>query len=198
MRRVYNPFKGTMRGQRWATLLRRYRSDANGTTAIEFGMVGLPFIMLLLGIVAISLYFVTEAMLDQALKVSRQIKTGASIKATQTIGQIREEICSNTAGFIDCTKLKLHIQSPTNWTSFVATSCVTNDALTVPAAQLSDKVCKWAGGSNAPVVLTACYPWDLWTKIPFIGTGDVNGGASKVIQSVYVFKSEPFSETSCN
>jgi Flp pilus assembly protein TadG len=46
---------------------RRFRSDVRGASAIEFSLVAMPFIMLLIGILQLSIYFMTQSALDSGV-----------------------------------------------------------------------------------------------------------------------------------
>ena len=51
--------------------------DSRGTTAIEFAMVALPFVLLLFGLLSVSLYFFTTFTLENAVwQAARAIRTG--------------------------------------------------------------------------------------------------------------------------
>ncbi len=66
-------------------LLSRWRADASGATAIEFGIVALPFSMFAYGIILIGLYFFTTFSLENALeRASRLIRTGQAQKMNMT------------------------------------------------------------------------------------------------------------------
>ena len=56
---------------------RRLARDENGVTAIEFAMVGLPFFMMLFGIMGVGFYFFTIFNLENAVEqASRPLRTG--------------------------------------------------------------------------------------------------------------------------
>ena len=59
-------------------LTTRFRRCENGVTMIEFGMVAFPFLLFVLGIMAVGLQFFTINALDHAVETaSRKIRTGA-------------------------------------------------------------------------------------------------------------------------
>ena len=68
-------------GHRCPRWLRRFHADTSGATAIEFAFVIGPFLMLLFGITAISLFYYTETVLEQSLiSAVRQVRTGQSAR----------------------------------------------------------------------------------------------------------------------
>jgi Flp pilus assembly protein TadG len=176
-------------------LLRRFRRNRSGVTAIEFALVITPFLMLLFGIFGVGLFYFAETTLDQAVTASiRQIRTGQSNSNNLTVGQLKQDICARTGGIIDCSKLSLNIQSSTSWTTFSTTASCVNSAGTVVASNHADtaRVSAGAGGREASVVIVACYPWQLLATLPYIDLGNVNGGSARLIRSVTAFKSEPY------
>jgi len=57
--------------------MQRWHAAQSGATAIEFGMVALPFVLLLFGILSVCLYFFTTFTLENAVwHAARAIRTG--------------------------------------------------------------------------------------------------------------------------
>lgn len=187
-------------------LMRRMRSDERGVVAIEFAHVFGPFLMLLFGVIAVSLFFFTETVLEQALANSvRQVRTGQSRTlpgGELKVGALRQAICNAASGMLDCSKLNLHIQSAKDWSSLKPrVNCIANKKLaassfsagdTVGLLADADLVSKGAGGRTSAVVITACYSWGLWVTIPYVDVGNIDDGKAIVIQSVRAFESEPY------
>jgi Flp pilus assembly protein TadG len=179
-------------------VVRRFRRNENGATAIEFAFAVTPFLMLVFGIIGITLYYLTETVLDQALTKSvRQIRTGESLTRSGgelTVQALKSQICASSAGLLDCSKLVVHVDTAPNWGTFVPTECVTDDKLTTPAMQDSDYVSKRAGRADNNVVVTVCYPWKLWAKLPYIGAGNIQNGSYRLVQAMIAFKSERYED----
>lgn len=178
--------------------VRVFGRDRRGTTAIEMAFVFTPFLMLLFGIMGVGLFYFTETVLDQALTAaSRQIRTGESQSTptgAMTVGNFRTEICSQTAGLIDCSKLSIIIDNKADWNDVSSIpSCVDNNGAVV-GSKFSDatSVASGAGGRSAIVTIVLCYPWALAGNFPFLNLGNVNGGSARLIQSALVFRSEPY------
>ncbi len=63
--------------QRARDFARRFRANAQGVTAIEFGFVALPFMLFVFGIMAAGLQFFTVNALDNAVETAaRKISHG--------------------------------------------------------------------------------------------------------------------------
>jgi Flp pilus assembly protein TadG len=169
--------------------LERWCADASGTTAVEFGMVAMPFLMLLFGIVAIGLYFFTTFTLENALEqAARLIRTGQAQQANMTAEQFKNKVCEFTPGFIDCqNKILVNVRSyaEADLTPVITRGdCLTN-------GNLNNAGVYSPGGSSSVVLVTLCYEWDLAQKLPFLHFADMNGGAS-LIQASTAFRTEPY------
>ncbi len=184
--------------------LRSFAHDRRGSVAIEFGLVIGPFFGLMFAIFGVSLYYLGETNLDQALNsASRQILTGQS-RATPsgelTVGSLRTEVCARTPTLIDCkSKLAIIINKADAWSEVQtpafksSISCYSGvDAMATSNFKDSDNVSKGAGGQSKIVVIVACYPWELLAQLPYLKLGNVNGGKARVVQSTVAFKSEPY------
>lgn len=180
------------------TKIQLFGRDRRGTTAIEFGFVITPFLMLLFGVMGVGLFYFTETVLDQALQTaSRQIRTGESHQLAGgelTVGNFRKEICSRSGGLIDCAKLSIIIDNKNSWTELKALpSCTDNKSVVVGSSyQDTDNVSSGAGGRSKVVVIVTCYPWTMAVNFPFLQLGNVNDGSARLIQSATIFESEPY------
>jgi Flp pilus assembly protein TadG len=170
-------------------LLRRVRADERGVTAIEFGMVAMPFLMMLFGIIGVGLYFFTTFTLENAVEqASRLLRTGQAQSANYNAAQFKAVVCDYVPGHIDCAnKLRVNVKSfadTTNITPDSLPTCLNNGGLSNGS--------EFDMGEASEVVLVwVCYEWELAGKIPFLRLGDMANG-SRLIQATTVFRSEPF------
>ena len=183
--------------KRSAPFLRRWCRDTNGTTAIEFAMVSLPFFFFVFGVIGLGAYFFTTTALESAVdSASRQIRTGQAQKGGITQQQFRQLICNaagGTAAIINCddSRLKVHVQSAPAWAGVTPTPCLTNGALTSSAGQSTDALSQSSGGASQAVVVTVCYEFSLAQSMPFLKLGNMGNGSS-VIQAATTFRTEPY------
>jgi Flp pilus assembly protein TadG len=176
--------------------LGRWRRDQHGTTAVEFGFVGVPFLMLCFGVITVGLHFLTTYWLENAVeRASRKIRTGEaqSTTAPMSIKTFRESICDPAGGsFIDCSKLKIHVQSWADLASVQPKACLDGaGGLSGSTGSDTDNVSAFSGGANSYVLVTVCYEWELASRLPFLRLGKMNNG-SALIQAATTFKTEPF------
>ncbi len=189
--------------------LNRFRRAEDGTTAIEFGMVAFPFLIFVLGILAVGLQFFTINSLDHAVEVvSRQIRTGQAQTVmdadgnTMTLAQFRNAVCSVAGRYIerDCNeRVKVHIQSGNNWAAINPRPCAQAGVMTDQAGNDSDTVADTAGGAGQVVLVTVCYDWELPIHFPMLnrilmtppdGVPLTSGGS--LVQAVATFRTEPY------
>lgn len=100
------------RPSRW-TRGARFRSHDGGATAVEFGIVALPFLFGLMAIFEVALTFLSGQTLQMAVdNVSRQVRTGefhASAATSKT--DFINAICSEAILLYDCpTRLRVDIR----------------------------------------------------------------------------------------
>ena len=84
---------------------RAFGRDETGVTAIEFGILALPFFTIVMAILETSLIFLAGQILDSAVQdSSRLIRTGQAQNNTPAYGpeDFREAICSGLYGMFDC------------------------------------------------------------------------------------------------
>lgn len=177
--------------------LQRWRRDQRGTTAVEFGFVGVPFLMLCFGVITVGLHFLTTYWLENAVeRASRKIRTGEaqSTAAPMSVKNFRESICdpSGGAGLIDCGKLKVHVQSWADLVNVQPKACLdANGNVGASAGADTDNISNFSGGAGAFVLVTVCYEWELAARLPFLRLGKMNNG-SALIQAATTFKTEPY------
>ncbi len=178
------------RSPRPRTLFARWRSDAQGATAIEFAMVAMPFLMLLFGIIGVGLYFFTTFTMENAVEqASRLLRTGQAQVAGYTASQFKAKVCEFVPGFVDCdSKVRVNVMSYADTTNITAASlpkCLTAGGALSAGNQYAP------GGASEVVLVWVCYEWDLARAIPFLNLGDMSNG-SRLIQATTVFRSEPY------
>ena len=178
--------------QRSAAAYRRLARDDRGATAVEFAMVAMPFFMFCFGVLGVGLHYFSTNSLEHAVEAAaRKIRTGQAQNSGMTAGEFKTLVCSEAGGAIDCSKLRVHVQSGDDW-SIVPKDCLGSDSkLAQTSGSASDKISDSSGEAGKVVLVTACYEWDLAAVIPFIELGNMEGGAS-LLQASTTFRTEPY------
>jgi Flp pilus assembly protein TadG len=167
------------------------RAD-RGTTAIEFGLLGLPFFTLIFAIIETAMLFFASQVLDSAVEdASRKVRTGQAQAASWTISNFRTEMCGYTFNlFGDCTGIKIKVSVLSNFAS----------ASTVPTVQnCTSTTCTWdpafesynAGLRRQVIQVQAFYRWPLMVVLPYFNLKDQPDNY-RLLSAMRVFRNEPF------
>src|SRR5690606_24386022 len=83
-------------GKRRQGLFTRFRQDGKGSIAIEFGVLALPFFLLIFAILESSISFAAQQLMSNVTDdVARQFRTGQLKSADTTEEPLRDMICSD-------------------------------------------------------------------------------------------------------
>ena len=179
------------------SLLRRWRSDDSGMTAVEFGLVAMPFMMLLFGIISVCLYFFTNFTLENAVwHTARALRTGQvqqgkGVYSTATTTETKKAafkaaLCALAPHFLNCNKVVVIVQSSASFGGITEPKCATNGVMVDQTAATFD-----TGTASSVILVTVCYPWDFGGKLPFVKIGNLNNGAV-LLQASVAFRTEPY------
>ncbi|MFM1813601.1 MAG: hypothetical protein RLZ98_296 [Pseudomonadota bacterium] len=165
--------------------------DERGFTAVEFGMVALPFLMLLFGIMAVGLFYFTTFSLENAVEeAARLIRTGQAQESGMTAEQFKKEVCDRAPPFVDCAgKMRVNVQNFNGFGTILAPSCIDTGGDLVKSEDTNFAT----GGSGDVVLVTVCYEWELAGKMPFMHLGTMGNG-SALIQAATTFRTEPYAD----
>ena len=175
------------------TKLTAFRHASQGTTAIEFGAVAFPFLILIMFILFVSLILFYRTTLDFATqKAARALMVGTPQQAGQTATQFRTNtLCPNlTLIFFDCTKVVVNLVTvtetaePTAYVNFVNSDL---SAILVPPPSIN--YCPGVGSSYE--VLEVLYPLPIYLSFFATAPNVVNG--QFLLLSTATFRNEPFS-----
>ncbi len=198
-----NTIASRQQTRRVRRLFGRLAQDRQGATAIEFGLVVGPFLLFVLGIMALGLQFFTINSLDHATEVaSRRVRTGQAQLANMTNTDFKNLVCTEAGSFIqdDCSdKVKVHIQSDTVWANITPIQCAAGGVLTPESGNGTDLLATKSGTAGAVVLVTICYDWTLPVNFSYLqymlmkptdGITLTSGGS--MVQSVATFRTEPY------
>jgi Flp pilus assembly protein TadG len=167
-------------------LARRFIRQEDGATAVEFGMVALPFLALIFAILETALVFFANQTLEAAVSdSSRLILTGQA----QTIGysqdQFTTQVCNRLYGLFDCNKLSVNVK---NYSDFDAI----NSAPPVSNGQIDKtKLVYTPGGPGCIEAVSIYYPWPIYVTL--LGNHlDNFGTGTRLLVATAVFRNEPF------
>lgn len=169
--------------------MRAFGRDESGVTAIEFGILALPFFTLILAIIQTAIMFLATQVLDSALEdASRRVRTGEA--AGYSLDQFRNYLCGYTFNLLDCSQIKLKSQTLTDFSSINTTipeDCDSNS-------------CSWTSGwenfdpgtGRSVMQVSAYYRYPLIVVLPYFNLKNQPDNY-RLISAIRVFRNEPYS-----
>jgi Flp pilus assembly protein TadG len=179
-------------------LTRRLRSDESGFSAVEFAIVALPFLLLLVGLVSISLYFFTNFTMESAvLNAARAIRTGQLQQGKGAYSGLTTNedkraafkaiMCSKAPTFLDCAnRAVVLVQSSSSFGGITEPNCAKDGSMVNQTPANFDP-----GSANSVVLVTVCYAWKFGGQLPIFKISNLSDG-SMLMQASAAFRTEPF------
>lgn len=180
---------GGGRRARLRALTLRFARATGGATAVEMGLIAMPFLALMFGIIELALIFLVSASLENATdEAARTIRTGQlQTGAAATAATFKTSICNNL-GWLqgDCgANLYVDVETFPTFAAVIAPQAVVNKTFN-PAALVFNP-----GGPGNIVVVRAYYQWTL--VAPLMSQALVQlGGGKTLITSTAAFRNEPY------
>ncbi|MEQ1717602.1 MAG: TadE/TadG family type IV pilus assembly protein [Hyphomicrobium sp.] len=177
--------------------LRRLGQNEDGTTAIEFAIVAVPFFMFIFGLMGVSSYFFIMTSLEKGMdQSSRLIRTGQAQTADaanhlMTVDEFKQSICTKAGSWVKCGRVQVFVQKFAEWDDVAPQPCLSAGGATVNTASGSDPIATYAGASNDIVLVTTCYKWDFPMQLGFMSLGQMADG-SMMMQTATAFRTEPY------
>jgi Flp pilus assembly protein TadG len=168
--------------------LARFRRDARGVTAIEFGLVAVPFFALMFAILETALVFFAGQALETAIGNSaRLIRTGQAQQEAMSAADFRTSICDQVFQLFDCEAgLQLDVRIFPTFDSITLTPPFDDDG----ALDVDDFTYE-IGDAGDIVVVRAFYEWPV--IVTMLGNDLSNYGTNKhLLAAAAAFKNEPF------
>jgi len=165
---------------------RHFGRDSNGATAIEFGIVALPFVATLFALIETGLVIFAGQVLETATSdAARLIRTGQTQQANQTKAEFRDVICERAGGLFDCSGLAIEVQT------FSTFDDVEFSNPSGAGGALRPDMPYNPGGAGQIVIVRAYYQWPVFVRL--MGhdlTNTVNG--KHLLVATAAFRNEPF------
>ncbi len=200
-------------GLRWRSgrlLLGRLLRAQDGATAVEFGLVALPFLMVLFAILETAFVFFAQQALENAAAVAGRLVMTGNAQANQvstgqpmTASDFKTAACAAIAGFFNCSSnLIVDVQTYSSFATANSSSATSapldsKGVLTVDPTNPNFNM----GGPGDIVVVRLMYQWPVWVTLPGLtspqfmnmasGSGKPLSGRLLIATSVFV--NEPYS-----
>jgi Flp pilus assembly protein TadG len=161
--------------------------NREASTAVEFGILALPFLALLGAIFESALCFLAGQILDTAVAdAGRLIRTGQAQAAGYSQAQFTTEVCNRLYVLFDCSNLYIDSKVYTNFTS-------ANTTMPIDGSKNFDTsgFGYQMGGSSEIVVVRAFYQYPLYFNQLGLDLSNLSNG-TRLLSGVSAFRNEPF------
>jgi len=180
-------------------LMLRFMRKQEGSAAVEFSIVAIPFLGLTFAILESALVFFASQTLESAVQDSaRLIMTGQAQNGGWSADQFKEQVCTKmNGGLFDCAnKLLVDVKSYANF------SAITTDPPPVTNGQLDTSKLNYNTGTPGTIeVVRFYYAWPIYVSLLGDNLGNLSG-SNRMLVATAVFCNEPYStvtpSTSCH
>jgi Flp pilus assembly protein TadG len=169
----------------------RFARAERGATAVEFGLISLPMLVMIFGLLELAMVFLVTTSLDTATQMaSRQIRTGAFQNGGQTSMQdFKNLVCANMTWLqSECqSNLSLDVQTFSNYSSLAAAQSPNASTFN------PNTLCFNVGQPTDIVLVRVFYQWGLITPLLVPAFENMGGGSGKrLLSSTTAFRNEPY------
>lgn len=176
----------------WRKRIRRFAKAKRGAVAVEFGLIAIPFFLLMIGTAEVGLMGLGQNSLDFATSnAGREIRTGRAQQNGVTQGEMYSAICEQINDFLlmECSA-KLHIDVR-SYQSFVAAADGTQNPIDGDGVFQPSGFRYTPGVDSDIVVVRVFYRWRPVTPLLSKVLANTNGG-ERILVSTMMFRNEPF------
>lgn len=177
--------------RRMRRLMRRFRRDDQGATAVEFGLIAVPFFMTLMATFELALIMWTNQQMDEAVfQASRTILTGEARTLYPTpataSAEFRREICRRLVMTANCeTRLQVDVQTFAGFAGAAVGSPVAGGAMNTAGWGFRQ------AGPNQVVIIRAALSYPIALSVWNRAFANLANGERALLASV-AFRTEPF------
>ena len=167
--------------------VRRFVRRSEGTAAIEFALIAMPFFSLMMAIFeTTSIYFASTTLEDAVDDVGRTIRTGQAEVDGVTAGQFKQLICDRVNILLSCDgRLVVDVRSFSNFQNVSFPPPLDSNG------KLNNNMQYQIGGPGDVVVVRVFYTWKIMT--PVLGATLSNmSGDERLLSAATAFRNEPF------
>jgi Flp pilus assembly protein TadG len=185
-------------GRRSDRSIRAFIKGRSAATAVEFGLIAVPFMAMMLEILQNAFFVYVSGALDQAtVAAARQIMTGSVQNQSLTAAQFRTQIlCPMLPLTMSCNNVIVNIQNYSESSGFTSFLNAAQTSIVVPPLN-NTKTSFCPGGTGQYVYVQVFYAMPLLIAawLPVVTT-TYNGATVRLVSAAAAFKNEPFTATS--
>lgn len=167
-------------------LFKHWVRQDDGVTAVEFSLLLAPYMILTLGIIELSMMFLSASLLEGSTNsAARLIRTGQLQQSALAPEQVfRDALCDYNMAFINCNNIIVDVQQLDSFNDFGATA----PQFDADGDLISTGVNP--GGASDRVLIRTAYRYEIMT--PIVGPLLTGGNGSRLFMSTIVLQSEPY------
>ena len=163
--------------------VKRFHTDENGATAVEFAMIAFPFFLLIFAIIEASLFFFAGQYLETAVDDTMRLFRTGQLDANTNEGEFRTALCDRIAVMFECDGIRTYVEVATQFEDL-------NDPLEPDPVTGERPANQYVPGCSRCIMqITASYEWPIITN--FAAPLATNGN-NALLNVVAVSRTEPY------
>jgi Flp pilus assembly protein TadG len=168
---------------------RRFARRQDGAVAVEFGLILLPFLALMFGIMETALVFFADQTLETAVADSaRLIMTGQAQTQSLTAATFKNAVCARIYGLFNCsTGVYVNVQTYSSFGSITYTPPLDSNNNLV-----SSNFVYQPGGPGDIVVVQLFYQWPIYVSLMNLSNLSNMSGNKRLLIATAAFRNEPY------
>lgn len=168
---------------------RRFLRREDGAAAVEFGLILLPFLALMFGIMETALVFFADQTLETAVADSaRLIMTGQAQTQNLTATTFKNAVCARIYGLFNCQAgVYVNVQTYSSFGSISYTPPLDNNGNLVTANMGYSP-----GGPGDIVVVQLYYQWPIYVSLMNLNHLSNMSGNKRLLVATAAFRNEPY------
>ncbi len=176
-----------LRGLWRSRIGRRFVRQEEGSAAVEFSLIALPFLALLFAIIETAMVFFAGQTLEAATADSaRLIMTGQAQVQKFSAADFKTEVCKRIYGLFDCANgVYVDVKTYSSFSSI-------NTAAPVTGKNFDSGTMAYNPGDVGDIVVVSLYyQWPIYVSLLGNNLDNLNGG-KRLLAATSVFRVEPY------
>lgn len=171
------------------TLVRKWLKNIKGTTAVEFSLIGVPFVIMTVGTVEMAIMMASQSLLQEStFAASRMIRTGQLQQAEGGGNEemFRDAVCDFSSLLIPCNDIQFQVQTMPTFADAQDEPLPTFDEDGNLESEDFD-----AGGESDIVMIRVVYNYPIRTPFMTPSLANTSNG-KRTMMSTIVLQTEPY------
>ena len=167
-----------------------FAQDERGVTAVEFGILAVPFFTVIFAILQTAIMFLTSQVLDSALEeASRKVRTGGA--SAFSLDDFRTLMCGATYNIVDCAQIQIKSQVLSGFANVANSAPQSCDLTTCTWTANWQAFDSGSGACRNVVQISAYYRYPLAVVLPYFNLKNQPDNY-RLLSAIRVFRNEPY------